>query len=80
MLTPVWSDNNRFNQTGYSGKTIFPIESNYKDKSLYEEDYTLAYHREESHADWLLEQEEEYRQQWLEYCEEIKKSRGGDFS
>jgi len=57
----VWTDDNRFNQTGYSGATIFPEPSDYIDKKLFEEDLKKAKYREESHREFLDDLREETR-------------------
>ena len=59
-----WSDTNRFSQTGYSAKTLFPRKENYIDIRIYLADLALATTREESHVDWLWE---EYQEANLEY-------------
>ena len=63
---PIWSDTNRFNQSGYSAPTIFPEASNYKDLSLYAEDLAKAEARQESHLEWVWEEREEARIDYLE--------------
>lgn len=56
----VWSDNPsigiRFNQTGYSGSTIFPLKENYTNLFLYEEDLCKAEEREQNHREWIEEE------------------------
>lgn len=41
-----WSDNNRFNQSISNEETIFPIQDNYSNLFLYEEDLHKAEERE----------------------------------
>ena len=43
-MSTVWSDTNRYVQSGYSGKTIFPRKENYTNLFLYEEDLCKAAH------------------------------------
>jgi hypothetical protein len=52
----IWNDDNRFNQTGYSASTIFPIKENYINIENYNIDLAKANLREESHLDWLEEE------------------------
>lgn len=58
---PIWSDDNRFLQTGYSAPTIFPKIENYQNKDLFYVDHALAQTREESHLDWLDDERYEAR-------------------
>jgi len=53
--TLPWNDHNRFNQTGYSAETVFPLEENYKNKRLYIEDIEKAEVRE-SHRELFIEE------------------------
>ena len=62
-----WNDNNRFNQTGYSGCTEFPNPYEYANLDLFLEDITKAVRREQSHREFLWEQYEEGRIDYLEY-------------
>ena len=41
-----WSDNNRYNQSISNEETIFPIQDNYSNLFLYEEDLHKAEERE----------------------------------
>ena len=71
----IWSDTNRFSQSGYSASTIFPKRENYQSEELFNEDYTRAQLREENHQEWLFDLQEELRQEQYcidhpEYCEE----------
>lgn len=70
-----WSTENRFSQTGYSAPTIFPLKENYDDEEAYSIDLAKAELREESHLDWLFEQQQEQRREWLEMQAEIKAER-----
>lgn len=63
---PVWSDTNRFNQSGYSAPTIFPEAHNYINKEFFIEDLSKAQARQESHLEWVLEEREEARIDYLE--------------
>lgn len=56
-----WSDNNRFNQTGYSSATIFPEAKNYSNLKLFLVDIMFAVEREESRREWLEEERYEAR-------------------
>lgn len=71
-----WNDKNRYSQTGYSAPTIFPIYENYIDKRLFDIDDEKAYSREEARREWLAEEYEEGRRDYLELknqqLEEIK--------
>jgi outer membrane translocation and assembly module TamA len=59
---PVWTNTNRFSQTGYSAPTIFPELKNYNgDIEAFEEDLKKAQERDESHLDWLQEERREAR-------------------
>jgi hypothetical protein len=63
-MLEVWSNTNRFSQTGYSAGTIFPEIQNYGDDMVaFEEDLAKAERREESHKEWL---EDEYREARIE--------------
>lgn len=62
IATEKWTDTNRFNQTGYSAGTLFPLKENYKDQKLFEEDLGKAQMREEAHIEFVQEQ----RDEWLE--------------
>jgi hypothetical protein len=73
-----WSDNNRFSQTGYSAPTIFPEASNYIDLKIYAEDLAKAEARQESHLDWVWEEYQDARQEYLEEQAEIKSQREED--
>lgn len=70
-----WSDTNRFSQSGYSTPTVFPQAKNYRNLMLYIEDLDKAEARQESHLEWLWEENMEARQEWLEYQAEIKAER-----
>ena len=70
-----WSDTNRFNQSGYSYPTVFPIASNYEDIYLFLEDTHLAVRREISHREWIWEERQEARQEYLEQQAETKAER-----
>jgi len=63
IASKPWNDNNRFNQTGYSASTLFPIRENYKNKKLYLEDLEKARYREENHQEFLDDLREEYREE-----------------
>lgn len=63
IASKPWNDNNRFNQTGYSASTLFPIRENYKNKNLYLEDLEKARYREENHQEFLDDLREEYREE-----------------
>lgn len=56
-----WSDNNRFNQSGYSSPTEFPHPSNYDNLDLFMDDMVSAVEREKSHREWLEEERYEAR-------------------
>ena len=58
---PVWNDENRFNQSGYSASTIFPKRENYKNEAFFLEDLKKAELREELHQEFLMELKEEHR-------------------
>ena len=60
-MTSVWSDTNRFSQTGYSSPTLFPDPRLYEDLSLYLADIHLAVSREQSRREWLEDELAEYR-------------------
>lgn len=70
-----WSDSNRFSQNGYSNPTIWPCVGNYADRTAYLEDYQKALNRESSRTEWLWEQEQEAREEWYEYQQEVKADR-----
>lgn len=55
ISTAAWTDNNRFNQTGYSASTLFPREEDYVNKMLYMEDLDKAEQRELVRDEWLEE-------------------------
>ena len=78
-MTPVWSDNPtigiRFNQSGYSSPTVFPQAENYTDLTLYAIDLAKAEIRQDSHLEWVWEQQEEARQEWYELQQETKAER-----
>jgi hypothetical protein len=69
-----WDDNNRFNQTGYSGATLFPKEENYRNKRLYLEDLEKAEAREVLHQEFIddlrMDYEEDRRRDALDIQEE----------
>lgn len=77
-MNEIWSDTNRFNQSGYSASTIFPKRENYLDETLFNEDLELANLREESHQDWLEEERRDYRRNTHDYfsasCREYSRS------
>lgn len=75
-MIEVWADTNRFNQSGYSSPTLFPIASNYSNLQLYAEDLVKAEARQESHLEWVWEEECEARQEYLEQQAETKAERG----
>lgn len=60
MLKP-WSDSNRFNQIGYSMPTFFPEAHNYLNKEFFMEDLIKAQQRQESHLEWVWEEQEDAR-------------------
>jgi hypothetical protein len=65
IATEKWSDNNRFNQTGYSARTLFPLKENYVNMEFYEADLKAAQRREESHQEFLEElRMEAAEEQW----------------
>lgn len=70
-----WSDTNRFNQSGYSAPTIFPEAKNYKNIANYLEDLSKATLRQEVHLEWVWEEQQEARIEWLEYQAEVKAER-----
>ena len=74
-MIEVWSDTNRFNQTGYSSPTIFPEARNYRNLFLYVEDLAKAEARQESHLDWVWEEQQEARIEYLEQQAETKAER-----
>lgn len=51
----MWNDQNRFNQSGYSSKTIYPSQTNYVSMVAYLEDLEKAKARDEDREDWLEE-------------------------
>ena len=71
----MWSDTNRFNQSGYSAPTVFPQAENYTDLTLYAIDLAKAEKRQESHLDWAWEEYQEARQEYLEQQAETKAER-----
>jgi hypothetical protein len=75
-MREVWSNTNRFSQTGYSAGTIFPEIQNYGDDMVaFEEDMKKAEMREESHNEWL---EDERREARIEYLMERDSCRADD--
>ena len=62
IATNPWNDNNRFSQTGYSAKTLMPLEENYINKMLYIEDIGKAEWRESSHLEFLEELQQEAKE------------------
>lgn len=70
-----WSDTNRFSQTGYSAPTIFPQVQNYVDIAAWIEDYTKAVARQNSHLEWVWEERQEARIEYLEQQAETKAER-----
>ena len=78
-MIPVWSDNpsigQRFNQTGYSSPTVFPQAENYTDLTLYAIDLSKAQQRQDSHLDWIWEEYQDARIEYLEQQAEIKAER-----
>lgn len=71
-MIPVWSNTNRFSQSGYSSPTVFPQSENYTNKTLWAIDYTESLMREQSHQDWLDEEREEARIEARIQAEETK--------
>ena len=63
-----WSDDNRFNQSGYSAMTLFPKRRNYESMTNYIEDMEKATYRESNHNEFLDELRQEYAEE--RYCEE----------
>lgn len=68
-IDTVWSDTNRFNQSGYSASTVWPIESNYIDKQAFKADLSAAEWRESNHQEFMDElrqeaAEEKYYNRW----------------
>ena len=61
IATSPWNDDNRFNQTGYSGATLFPLEENYIDKGAYLDDLDKAEAREVNHLEFIEELKEDAR-------------------
>lgn len=70
-----WSDTNRYSQTGYSAPTQWPTAGNYHNLELWAIDYASALKRERSHQEWMEEESLEYRQEWAEYCAEVRAER-----
>lgn len=58
---PVWSDSNRYSQTGYSAPTQFPEARNYENLNWFLKDMHKAVRRERSHREWCEEERAEYR-------------------
>lgn len=63
IATKDWSDDNRFNQTGYSAGTLMPKRENYKSEKAFEEDLKAAEWREQSHQEWLDELRHDYEEE-----------------
>lgn len=57
MKTPVWNDENRYSQTGYSAPTIWPMSGNYTSNLAWAIDYAAALKRENAHQEWLDDEE-----------------------
>ena len=57
----IWSDENRFNQTGYSAPTRFPDIKNYENPLYYLADMEQAEKREQNHQEWLEDERYEAR-------------------
>ena len=74
-MTQIWSDTNRYSQTGYSSPTIFPQPENYLDKLAFAEDLALAQARDDSRQEWLWEERAEARLEELERIAEAKAER-----
>ena len=55
-MSEIWSDTNRFSQTGYSASTIFPKRENYKSQEAFDDDMEKANYRESNHLDWMNEE------------------------
>ena len=58
MVDEKWDDLNRFDQSGFSTPTVFPIERSYKNKFLFLEDTLKAEQRDKimedlSYERWL---------------------------
>lgn len=76
-MLEVWTNINRFNQTGYSAGTIFPEIQNYgEDMKAFEEDMKKAESRQETHNEWL---EDEYREARIEALMERDMCRADDY-
>ena len=58
----VWSDKNRYSQTGYSSPTLFPEKENYKDGNAFAQDMKKAHAREDSREEWREELRDEARE------------------
>jgi alpha-D-ribose 1-methylphosphonate 5-triphosphate diphosphatase PhnM len=71
----AWSDEHRYNQTGYSSPTVWPGAGNYHSLENWASDYQKALKREESRQDWLDEERMEARQEYLEQQAEAKAER-----
>jgi len=67
-----WDDYNRFNQTGYSGSTIYPQEEHYTNKRLFIEDFDKAEAREELHLEFLEELKDDHLQDKINEARDIE--------
>ncbi len=74
-MSTIWSDTNRFSQSGYSGKTIFPRKENYTNLFIFEEDLCKAEEREQNHIEWLEEERYEAELEWRIEQDNIKAER-----
>jgi len=65
IATEKWTDTNRFDQSGYSAKTLFPNKEDYVNMEFYESDLKAAQFREESHQEFLEEMRADHaEEQW----------------
>jgi hypothetical protein len=75
-MVMIWNDYNRFNQSGYSSPTVFPLEENYRNKRLYLEDLEKAEAREATHLEFVEDLKADYeysrRCDALDYLEECR--------
>jgi uncharacterized protein related to proFAR isomerase len=67
-----WNDYNRFNQSGYSSPTVFPLEENYRNKRLYIADLDRAEEREVNHLEFIEELKEDALQDKINEARDIQ--------
>ena len=72
IASKPWNDNNRFNQTGYSGSTLFPIERNYTNKRLFLDDLEKAEAREANHLEFMYELKEDAKMDAVHEAQDIE--------